>query len=692
MLSARAAVPGFVTQVERFFQFSLVGLVAISCFALASSGYLDRRALLVIVLGLTLRAVNITGILKFQPSPPVVSIAVTVCLALIPLDFYFMSGVFLTSIVHGVCFLTVIKILTAQADRDYLYTSAISLLALIAAAFLSAQPVFFGWLLLYVVFAIGALTSAQIRSELSRHTQPVAAPGSRIVWRLAAVACGATAGILLTTALIFLLIPRTARAAARLLPNTPRLTGFSNQIDLGGLGKIARDTRAVMHVSSPAGPLRPDLKWRGAALSLFDGKRWTEPPQRRLRPIEAAPGPAVLAGRLQLSRRDGHRLLYHVDVRNADTGMIFVAGVPEFINIDVPRLYVNREAAIYVPPQFRETLRYDVSAHFGDPLPQPLTSAERNRYLQFPPLDPRIMDLARHWSGTGSDMDRALAVERHLQREFKYKLDGPPYPVADPLADFLFVRKEGYCEYFASAMAVMLRSIGIPSRVATGFQSGYFNEVSGLNVVRASDAHAWVEAWIEATSTDVGPEGAGSWITFDPTPPASASPAALSRLDMMFDALDNTWRDWIISYDLSHQVLMAARFEDAIRRFRRAPNFSNAVLYWLLAMAGVGAIAFFGPRLWRLLFRKRRFRKSGRTSGSPSEATVVYEQMMRRLARQGIHKSASATPNEFAASLQSVPDLAPFTELYNSIRFGGNVSETPRLALYLKSLKTARNP
>jgi len=92
-------------------------------------------------------------------------------------------------------------------------------------------------------------------------------------------------------------------------------------------------------------------------------------------------------------------------------------------------------------------------------------------------------------------------------------------------------------------------------------------------VLRASDAHAWVEAWVGQRS-----EGEGSWITFDPTPPASAVPAVLSRLDMVFDALDNTWRDWVISYDLSHQVLMAARFEDAIRRFRRTPNFGIAVL------------------------------------------------------------------------------------------------------------------
>ena len=511
------------------------------------------------------------------------------------------------------------------------------------------QPAFFLWLTLYIAFAIAAFTSAEIRHRLGVDPRQAAYPKTHIVWRLTLVACAATAGILLTTTVIFLLIPRTARAAARLLPNSARLTGFSNRIDLGGLGKISRDTRAVMHISSPVGALPPDLKWRGTALSDFDGKSWREPDRRVGRPVGAAPSPAVLAGRLQLSRRDGHRLLYHVDIRNADTGTLFVAGIPEFINIDLPVLFVTRESAIHVAPpvtRFRETLRYDVSAHFGSPLPQPLTNAERARYLQFPPLDPRIVALARQWSGTGSaalspaalsPMDQARGIERHLQRDFTYKLDGPQHPVADPLADFLFVRKEGYCEYFASAMAVMLRAIGIPSRVATGFQSGYFNDVSGLNVVRASDAHAWVEAWLP-TRPD-SPDGfeEGAWTTFDPTPPASGAPIALSRFDMVLDAMDNTWRDWVISYDLSHQVLMAARFEDFMRRFRHSPG--SAIrwswLFWIaaavavvvlgppsLAVAASGiapAVAFpkAGPQGWLTLRRHRRLRTDDPPPRSP---------------------------------------------------------------------------
>ncbi len=171
---------------------------------------------------------------------------------------------------------------------------------------------------------------------------------------------------------------------------------------------------------------------------------------------------------------------------------------------------------------------------------------ERSRYLELPLLDIRIYSLARQWSGDGAPLARALRIQRHLQRDFKYALDGPEHPARDPLSDFLFVRKQGYCEYFASAMAVMLRAEGIPSRVATGFQSGYFNDVSGLYVVRASDAHAWVEAWIDgpAGSSPLGNSGGGRWITFDPTPPAPAAGRAglFSRINMYLDAADHAPR------------------------------------------------------------------------------------------------------------------------------------------------------
>jgi hypothetical protein len=676
--------------VDRFFEFSLLGLLATSCFALAGTGYFDLPAILVLILAFTLRGLSAAGFPLFRIPPRAVSLLAIAGMLLISIDFYFVSRNFLKAVVHGVCILTAIKILTARSDRDYIYSGAISFSGLVAAALLSTQPGFVAWLVLYVAFAIAAFTSAEIRRETQKHPGgTVIPPGTRLPWRLAAVALAATTGIVVMTAGIFLLVPRTMRNAGRMLPNSPRLTGFSNEIHLGGMGKIARDNRAVMHIrAAPAGagggsggPLPPDLKWRGAALTRFDGRRWWEP-ARPAHPITAAPSLAVVAARPQLSRRDGRRVLYHVDIRNADTGTLFLAGIPEFINIDVPVLYETRESSIRVAPQFRETLRYDVSAHLAPPLPQPLSDIDRGRYLQFPPLDTRIVSLAREWAGTGSQMAQASRIERHLQRDFKYKLDGPEHPVSDPLADFLFVRKEGYCEYFASAMAVMLRSIGIPSRVATGFQSGYYNAVSGLNVVRASDAHAWVEAWIRTTPASA-PED-GRWTTFDPTPLGSGSASLLSPFTMYLDALDNTWREWIVSYDLGHQLLIATLFENALRRFWHAVP-SIAVFEWRTLIWSIAALglAFLAPWLWRRVRLRVPRRKTARKYGSGSEATLIYEQMSRRLAKQGIHKPASSTPNEFAAG---VPELNQFTALYNSVRFGGNVAESARLAALLKDL------
>ena len=93
--------------------------------------------------------------------------------------------------------------------------------------------------------------------------------------------------------------------------------------------------------------------------------------------------------------------------------------------------------------------------------------------------------------------DRARDFERYLRTNFSYTTDLLDNEVRDPLANFLFERKAGHCEYFASAMAVMLRAVHIPSRVATGFQSGVYNPITGWHVLRSSDAHSWVEAWVQ---------------------------------------------------------------------------------------------------------------------------------------------------------------------------------------------------
>jgi protein-glutamine gamma-glutamyltransferase len=684
-----------VASVERFFQFSLLGLITSGYCALAATGFLDRPTLILTFAGLLVRAAMVAGVLRFEIPAGAISLAAVAYVAFFPIDFYFISHDFLRTTVHGVCFLATLKILTARSNRDYVYTGAISFVELIAAAMLSAQSSFFAWLALYVVFAIAAFTSAEIRRGLERNKRgiaPVAPARGGMGWPLAAVAITSLCGILVITAGLFLLVPRTARMAAMLFPNAPRLTGFSNVVDLGGFGQISRDNRAVMHILPYSRALPGDLKWRGAALSHFDGRRWTEP-RVAGRPIPTAQGYAEVAGQAQRSRRDGRRLVYRVDLQNSGTGALFIAGIPEFINIDARNLVATPDDAFRVFGPVSETLRYEVSAHSGPPLATQLTQAERGRYLELPAIDTRIYQLARSWSGEGTPWDKANRIQNHLRRDFQYKLDAAEKPVRDPLADFLFVRKEGYCEYFASAMAVMLRAEGIPSRVATGFQTGYFNNVSGLYVVRASDAHAWVEAWIE---------GRG-WTTFDPTPfGAQEDPSSLlSRINMYLDAADHTWHEWVVSYDLGHQVAIAARFEAALRGWSRSGGSSSAAWTdWISGIAGfartwsvwIGTLllaVFLAPSLFTRWRRRASLRRIARSGGSASDAAVLYGRMLELLARRGLEKPGWLTPTEFARGLPGEEHrlAVEFTSIYNSMRFGGDRAGAARLAGMLREFE-----
>jgi len=679
-----------VNSVERFFQFSLLGLVASGFFALAGSHFLDSPTLILTFTALALRGLFVAGWLRLAISPKIISLLGIAYVAFYPIDFYFISRDFFTATIHGVCFLAAIKILTADSNRDYLYTGVVAFIELIGAALLSFQAGFFAWLALYILFAIAAFTSSEIRRGLASSKQTIYAPAARVGWRLAIVACAATCGILVLTGGLFLIVPRTARAAAMLFPNAPHLTGFSNVVDLGTFGEISKDTRPVMHVLSYSRPLPPNLKWRGAALSRFDGKRWSESGLPGI-PVSAPQGAAQVAGDLQRSRR-GRRLLYRVDVGSSDTGTLFIAGVPEFININAPRLVRTPEDGFRVFPVTGEGLRYEVSAHAGPPLAQTLPSRDRTRYLDLPPIDTRIYVLAREWAGKGSPLDHAFRIQSHLRRDFTYTLESSNKPVRDPLSNFLFVTKRGYCEYFASAMAVMLRSLGIPSRVATGFQSGYYNKVSGMYVIRASDAHAWVEAWID---------GLG-WMTFDPTPAGTAGAqgsALLSRINMYFDAADSMWQQWVLAYDLGHQAALAAKVEYGLRSWNQK-KLSSTTLWgprsfetvgkfaaWVLFAALVAAFAVFAaPPLWRVWRRRRDVRRIARGGGSASDASLLYRHMLEALAKRGFEKPAWFTPIEFARHLPAEEGerMTSFTALYNSARFGGSGAATEQLAELLK--------
>jgi transglutaminase-like putative cysteine protease len=581
----------------------------------------------------------------------------------------------------------------------------IAFLELLAAAILSVNFNFFLFLALYLVFAIATLSSAEIRRSMNRAAVSARVGARRFAPRLTVLAMCVTAGILLLTAGLFFILPRTAEAAFAHLSPRSFLPGFATQVTLGDIGEIKISSRPVMHISIYSSQRMGGLKWRGGALTEFDGKRWINPSRTPSRiDVENEHVELVTGDR----RPYGRRISYHIDLEAIQNDQLFFPGTPEFLDLKSRVLYRSDAGAFSLGKPLSDGFRYDASSLLEDapevaPVLSPppvLSLAERANDLQLPTLDPRIAELARTMSaGAPGDLERARAIERHLRTDYSYTLELPARQVADPLAHFLFTRRKGHCEYFASAMAVMLRTLGIPARLATGFQSGIYNDVTELWLIRAGDAHSWVEAWMP---------GHG-WTTFDPTPPDpnQRTFALFTRLSLYMDATETFWRDWVVTYGIARQGTLAYRMEQNARRMgirwfdsvlaMRSGWNSYVIgggkrfgvpLAW--TAAGVTLLWMLGRPLLRLLRMRRRVERVRRGEASVGDATLLYQRMLEILGKRGYHKPAWFTPAEFAASLPGgrlALAVTEFTTTYNAVRFGRHIETASRLSVLLDRME-----
>src|ERR1035438_6629210 len=264
--------------IERFFQFAPLGLVASGYLAVAGSGYLDGPTMALTASGLVLRGLMVGGWLRLDLSGRMAALFGVGYVAFLAADYFLLSRDFLFATVHLVFFLAVIKILTARTHRDDLFVAAIAFLELLAAAILSINFNFFVFLSLYLTFAIATLTSSEIRRSVERPATTARSGLKGFHARLALLAVWATAGILALTAGMFFLLPRTADSAfSRLISHRIFIPGLSDQVTLGEIGELKTSSRTVMHVSMYVNQSAAPLKWRGGAMTEFDGKAWFDP-------------------------------------------------------------------------------------------------------------------------------------------------------------------------------------------------------------------------------------------------------------------------------------------------------------------------------------------------------------------------------------------------------------------------------
>ncbi len=696
---------GVLSPVDQFFELSLLGLLASGFLAVAGSGYLDAPTLFLTSVALIVRALMVAGLVHFDPPPAIVTAVTLAYIGFYPVDYFFLSRAFIPAAIHLVFFVAIIKILTGRTNRDYLFLKVIAFLELLAACIVSASFNFFVFLLLFLVLGVATFASSEIRQSRQRAQLAPRQAGAGVPARLIAVVLCVSFSILIITAGLFFFLPRTARAAFQhFVSHRYHLVGFSNHVMLGEIGEVKKENVLVMHVRMDHPEDRSlALKWRGAALAEFNGRAWFNRPAagQILQPDRG--------GQLHLTPDDGkgRYISYAVYLNDLAQDALFFAGTPQYIRID--SLVVRRPFGNY-SAQFADsrTVAYQVYSRMeappasGENPIEPLPLEQRAAYLQLPRTDPRIRELAENIvAGETSTARQAQLVENYLRRNYEYTLELPPSEPADPLAFFLFHRKKGHCEYFASSMAVMLRMLQIPSRVVTGFQSGVYNPISGSQLIRTSDAHSWVEAWLPKRG----------WVTFDPTPPDPQSQrvSAWTRLGFYADAVDVFWQDWVLNYNLDRQLQLASRVGESGRHmglnWSEGPRVLAArigtVLKALARRFGVfalGVIAlllmtmFFGRDGWRWWRARQRMLKVQRGSADASDATLLYQRMLKALRRRGIEKPAWLTPCEFARVVEE-PELSllveDFTSAYNELRFGRNADVAGRIFVLLEQLETA---
>ena len=692
--------------VERFFEYSVLGLLASGFLALAGSGRLDPFTIAVTAAALVVRGLLTAGLLDFELRNSTTTWLAIAYMIFYGLDIELISRDFMTATVRLVLFLAAVKAVSAQTNRDFLYLRVVAFLELVAACVVSANLNFFVFLAMFLLFAIGAFAAGEIRRSAARKGVVVRVAEGGVTARLGSLSTALAFGILIMTCGLFFLLPRTARAALQhLVSSRYFVSGFSNEVRIGGTGTIEPRQTTVMHVTMEDGTAPPGpLKWKGGTLAQFDGHRWWNPPVLSETYVRNRQGCFMLEPSAERIR-DEKMITYVVHVSDEAGGALFFAGDPAYLWLDAPAVLRTAPGSYRPRLELAGGFTYEASSFAqrvdmqaaGD-IPGP---PDREIYLRLPPLDARIPELAARVAGHASTkLAAAREVEKYLRSNYGYTLEQPSKPPADPLASFLFDRRKGHCEYFASALAVMLRTLQIPTRVATGFEGGIFNPISGRQLIRASDAHSWVEAWF--------PEH--GWVTLDATPPGQAGMdgGVVSRLALWIDAASVFWQDWVLDYNLSQQLTLAARVEESSRRFRFAAPDLLSAQWWnarrdvairlarsygapalLIALAAAGLI-WLGPWMARTARTRHRVRGIQQGDVRAGDATLLYQRMLRLLHRRGIEKPAWLTPFEFAALVRE-PDLAVLVEdatrAYNDLRYGGEAAAAQRMVNLLDELE-----
>ena len=574
---------------------------------------------------------------------------------------------------------------------------------------------------LFILAVVGARTLGRGRLRFDAlavaGTDAAVGPDLRklVAWRRAAAL--ALCGMTITLAIFFALPRVEGNLLARTQAETMSVTGFSAQVQLGDVGRILPSSRKVMQVELFTGPddapFRAEgrgLLLRGISLDHYDGATWSATVDKRMRGAARWERARLGDAASRRPQAAGLSVKQVITMEPIDTDVLFCLSPvvrfylsPGYFLFRAPvagAYYTHRSHSAY----FRYTVVSRIVPGGQPPIDKDarvddLHPLAREAYLQLPDrLSPRIAELARSLvarAKAATDLAKSQALRAYLEspRNFQYSLDAAHTPGKEPVEDFLFEQRAGHCEFFAAAMAVMLRTLGIPSRLVNGFHLGEWNDFGGFYTVRQSDAHSWVEAYLA---------GRG-WTTFDPTPKADEDLSTARRLGALLwqavELAESEWVDYVIGYGQSEQRELLSWLRARVGPFgdKWAPVLLKP-LQWLSLLgkkaplkaspegpdaADGGAFAmrciifaaiiltcgWIGLRM--RIGPLRRFSRS-----APQGVTAEYKRFLAVTARCGFQKDPAETPGEFLERLRGLSAVRfeaarQVTAIFSLARYGG---------------------
>jgi transglutaminase-like putative cysteine protease len=538
------------------------------------------------------------------------------------------------------------KLLETRKRRDQFVLLFLSIF-LVMSSLLREQ---FLWSLPYMVISVLVIMTAWLRMSAgeSQEARQSFATGARLLAYAAPLAIA-----------MWIFFPRISTPFWAVPIDTSRATsGISETMSPGDISSLSMSDAVAFRVAFDGDIPEPrDRYWRGLVLTNFNGRTWT------------SREPSISRSAYDQIEALGGRVDYEVTLEPTRQQWLFALDLPLEWSLGRATFMGPQQQLARTTP-IDQRMAYRVTSYTDFRVGRDLSSLYRNWYSSLPEnTNPRTTELAREMrEAAGSDIDFVEAVLDKLNREeFYYTLEPPPLG-SNPVDRFLFNTRRGFCEHYASAFAVMMRSVGIPARIVLGYQGGEINPLGGHLVVRQSDAHAWTEIWID---------GRG-WMRVDPTAAVAPERVEIGASDAAFEGIGETW-GFSAPSRLMHQVQMAwdaldAKWNEWILGY--GPDNQNSFMEWLgmhqptwrkMMLTLVTLVIAMIMGISALLMIRYR-------PPAQDEAAQLYARFIRKT---GMQPATGETARHFARRVRSagaVPDatVMAITKAYMDARYGGS--------------------